>query len=551
MSLKALFEDISLTKVVADKTGAEIGNVVESYDYHKADIIDEKRFVPEVDFSKPENFAKYGSAEKYYEDSFTYIYSLYPYDGSLAEKLQWRNSGSYIDLYIFDNEYPRTTGYVNFSYGGWGSLQGSLEDGYGLSGDLEYIGVKGGPGLGGGIHNQSANVWDPDNNRESNLEVDLTEGVTVEFWLNKQAFDNTKTEKEVIIDIWNNELSSSADYGRFRLELTGAASGPSWLVTIMSGTTGVQWQTIGSVGVGTIIDGNWNHYAFSLLSASAGVTTKTYLEGGLQLTETIGSVGIDKIRGSMQANIGALLTAVSGTTTPSSTALGYGKLSGSLDEFRYWKTQRSSEKIGRYWFTQVGGGTNTDLANTDLGIYYKFNEGITGVTTTDNTVLDYSGRVSNGTWTGYAAGARNTGSAIVSSSAAPTEYADPIMYSFHPDVDAKLTALKLSGSTHDFENSSQLFSFFPSWMQENDFEQGGELKKMTQIMSSYFDNLYLQLERKTFLPTDCWTERALLHQSYLQMLIFLNSWVIETKTDVIEIRCRILKTRYIKTSTTT
>ena len=494
MSLKALFEDISLTKVVADKTGAEIGNVVESYDYHKADVIDEKRFVPEVDFSKPENFAKYGSAEKYYEDSFTYIYSLYPYDGSLAEKLQWRNSGSYIDLYIFDNEYPRTTGYANFSYGGWGTLQGSLQDGYGLSDDLEYIGIKGGPGLGGGIHNQSANVWDPDNNRESNLEVDLTEGVTVEFWLNKEAFDNTDTEKEVIVDIWNNELSSSADYGRFRLELTGAASGPSWLVTIMSGTTGVQWQTIGSVQAATVTDSNWHHYAFTFLSASTGVTTKTYLDGDLQLTETIGSAGINKIRGSMQANIGALLTAVSGTTTPSSTALGYGKLSGSLDEFRYWKTQRSSEKIGRYWFTQVGGGTNTDLANTNLGIYYKFNEGVTGVTTTDNTVLDYSGRVSNGTWTGYAAGARNTGSAIVSSSAAPSEYADPIMYSFHPDVDAKLTALKLSGSTHDFENSSQLFSFFPSWMQENDFEQGGELKKMTQIMSSYFDNLYLQLE---------------------------------------------------------
>ena len=186
MSLKALFEDISLTKVVADKTAAEIGDVVESYEYHKADIIDEKRFVPEVDFSKPENFAKYGSAEKYYEDSFTYIHSLYPYDGSLSEKLQWRNSGSYLDLYIFDNEYPRTTGYINFSTDGWGSIVGTLKDGYGLSDALEYIGVKGGPGIGGGVQNQSSNVWDPNNNRESNLEIDLTEGVTVEFWLNKE-----------------------------------------------------------------------------------------------------------------------------------------------------------------------------------------------------------------------------------------------------------------------------------------------------------------------------------------------------------------------------
>jgi hypothetical protein len=494
MSLKALFEDISLTKVVADKTAAEIGDVVESYEYHKADIIDEKRFVPEVDFSKPENFAKYGSAEKYYEDSFTYIHSLYPYDGSLSEKLQWRNSGSYIDLYIFDNEYPRTTGYINFSTDGWGSIVGSLEDGYGLSDALEYIGVKGGPGIGGGVQNQSSNVWDPNNNRESNLEIDLTEGVTVEFWLNKEAFNNSNTEKEVIVDIWNNEQSSSADYGRLRLELTGAASTPSWLVTILSGTTGVQWQAIGSATSTTVADGNWHHYAFSFLSASTGITTKSYLDGALQTTETIGSAGINKIPGSMQANIGALLTSVSGTAAPSDTTIGYGKLSGSLDEFRYWKTQRTSEKIGRYWFTQIGGGTNTDLANTDLGVYYKFNEGITGVTATDSTVLDYSGRVTNGTWTGYSTGARNVGSAIVSSSAAATEFADPIIYSFHPDVEAKLDSLKLSGSTHDFENSSQLFTFFPSWMQENDFEQGGELKKLTQVMSSYFDNLYLQIE---------------------------------------------------------
>lgn len=493
MSLKGLFEDISLTKVVADKTAAEIGNVVESAAYHEADIIDEKRFIPEIDFSKPQNFAKYGSAEKYYEDSFTYIQSSYPYDGSLAEKLEWKNSGSYIDLYIFDNEYPRTTGYVNFSHGGWGSLVGSQESGYGTSDDLEYISIQGGPGLGGGIQNQSANVWDPNNNRESNLEVDLTEGVTVEFWLNKEAFNDSNTEKEVLVDIWNNELSSSSDYGRLRIELTGATSGPSWLVTLMSGTEGVQWQTVGSVQNATVTDGAWHHYAFSFLSASNGIITKTYLDGSLQLSETIGSAGLNKIRGSMEANLGALITAVSGGTTPSNTAEGDGKLSGSLDEFRYWKSKRTSEDVGRYWFTQVGGGTNTDLSNTNLGIYYKFNEGITGVTTVDSTVLDYSGRVSNGTWTGFTPGSRNTGSAIVSSSAAATEFRDPIVYSSHPAVVSKLASLRLSGSAYDFENSSQLFSFFPSWMQENDLEQGGELKKLTQVMSGYFDNLYLQM----------------------------------------------------------
>ncbi len=361
MSLKGLFDTVAVTKIVDNKTSAEIGRVVESADYHDAQIIDQKRFIPEIDFSEPKNFAKYGSAEKYYEDSYTYIYSSYPYDGSLAEKLQWKNSGSFVDLYIFDNKYPRTTGYINFSYGGWGSHGTApawpTNAGYGTpqSSDLEYISLNGGPGLGGGIHSQSANVWDQTNNRESNLEVDLTEGVTVEFWLKKDAFTTTDTEKEVIVDIWNNELSSSNSDGRLRLELTGASGLDSnWLVTLMSGTSGVQWQTVGNTNLAAITDGSWHHYAFSFLSASAGIAAKSYTDGILQTTETLGTTGLNKISsGSMQAYIGALKTNVSGNTYDGLTMAGAGKLSASLDEFRYWKDQRSSEKIGRYWFTQV------------------------------------------------------------------------------------------------------------------------------------------------------------------------------------------------------
>jgi len=501
MSLKGLFDSVAVTKVVDNKTSEEIGRVVESADYHEADIIDEKRFIPSIDFSDPKNFAKYGSAEKYYEDSYTYIHSSYPYDGSLAEKLQWKNSGSYIDLYTFENKYPRTNGYINFSYGGWGSpgtapaWPGTAGYGTPQTSDLEYISLNGGPGLGGGIQSQSANVWNPTNNRESNLEADLAEGVTIEFWLKKDAFTTTNTEKEVVLDLWNNELSSSDSYGRLRLEVTGAAGIDSnWLLTIMSGTNGVQWQTLGNTGLSSLTDGNWHHYAFSLLSASAGITAKSYTDGVPQKEETLGSTGINKIRGPMQAQLGALMTSVSGNIYHGLHMTGSGKLSASLDEFRYWKTQRSSEKVGRYWFTQVGGGTNTDLANTDLGVYYKFNEGITQTASVDSVILDYSGRVTNGTWTGYTAGARNTGSAIVSASAAATEFLDPIVYPTHPDVISTLASLKASGSVHDIENPSELFGFFPSWMQDQDPAHGDELKKLTQIISSYLDTLYLQIE---------------------------------------------------------
>ena len=107
------------------------------------------------------------------------------------------------------------------------------------------------------------------------------------------------------------------------------------------------------------------------------------------------------------ANIGSLVAAkdASGTDLNDSDSslnpgLGFGKLSGSLDEFRFWKTKRSSKDIGRNWFAQVDGGSNVEDPNVDLGIYYKFNEGITLTSSIDKVVLDYSGRVSNGNWVG-------------------------------------------------------------------------------------------------------------------------------------------------------
>jgi len=749
MTLKGLFEKVSVVKTVANKTADQIGNNVESERFHAADIVNEKRFVPNLNFSHPEEFAQYGSAEQYYLNACKYIYNSYPYDGSLYERLAWRNSGSYLDQHVFDNEYPRTTGYINFSYGGWGAVS-SAAQGYGLPASTEYIFIKGGPGLGGGPHTQTANVWEPSQNRKSNLEFNLATGTTLEFWMRKAAYDPTKTQKEVIFDLWNNELTSSAQYGRFRLELTSAAASP-WRLTVLSGTTGFQSVSLAqnTVTTASVANDQWQHYAVSLKNTTEGksvnfdgiddgiqigvtddwnasiggagtaakpytlsiwvyrdgsstevaedlmsfgysggtrrlyittatgqitlknaatnwrkssvnlatgewyhvvatyaggiagashiyvngvladdststagapgllggdqastigksanllqyslggnlnnasiwkkelslaeaqeiynsgvpddlmghsaadyltawyplgngprdqldgtnvpsftnqlpslvngaptafaisgkiendqiqaysplnntITAKFYIDGNLNKTQyvstgltTLTASAIGPIQGGLVATIGALAAAPS-SSAPIASAYS-GKLSASLDEFRYWKTQRSSKDIGRYWFTQVGGGTNTDPANTTLGVYYKFNEGITGTTSYDTTILDYSGRVTNGSWTGYSAdGSRNTGSAIVESEAATAEFKDPIIYSTHPAVEATITRLGLTGSAHDLNNPAQLLTTFPSWIQEADGQNGNELQKLTQIMSSYLDTLYVQIQQ--------------------------------------------------------
>ena len=173
---------------------------------------------------------------------------------------------------------------------------------------------------------------------------------------------------------------------------------------------------------------------------------------------------------------------------------GYGKLSGSLDDFRYWKKERSSKDVGRFWFTQIGAGSNTDPANSPLGFYYKFNEGEVGITTVDKTVLDYSGRVSNGQWVGYAGYGRYNNSAMVESSASLTEFKDPIIYQNHPLVSSFRQETAERGYAYDLLNASSMYYSYPDWIVDEDGESGQDLKKITQVVASYFDSLFLQIK---------------------------------------------------------
>ena len=534
MSFKTLFDKASGIKSLANKSAEEIGNEIESVGYHTADILEEQRFIPQVDFTKPESFARFGSAEEYYVESVDRITEQFPYDGSLKERLDWENDSTYIDLHIYNNLYPRTTGYITMSID---PAVSNRIDGYGVPDVAEYISLKGGPHTNqdSGMNPYStnftgSNYLESSKNRESNLKYDLSgSGISLEFWLKKDNFDTSTTHKEVIFDLWNGENSSSAEYGRFRLELTasGPEVGPSlgdggrkpFILTVLSGTTGFVTSSVSSYSLTTasVADGEWHHYAITLLSGAVGITGSFYIDGELEnqfvsgalRTDLTGPAGtpasINEVTGALSAYVGALRAPISGTNTESSTTSSYGKLAASLDEFRYWKTQRSSKDIGRFWFTQVGGGTNSDtppfsddsnkeMVNTHLGVYYKFNEGITGYSSTDSVVLDFSGRVTNGAWTGYTSQSRNTGSAIISSSAATKEFEDPIIYSFHPLVTTLRDNLELSGSSYDVINNSSLYNSIPAWITEADMEGQKQLRYLTQIMGSYFDTLQLQME---------------------------------------------------------
>ena len=88
---------------------------------------------------------------------------------------------------------------------------------------------------------------------------------------------------------------------------------------------------------------------------------------------------------------------------------------------------------------------------------------------------------------------RKTTSAFVESGKVDREFKDPIIYSYHPDVTASIRQYRASGSLADKENSSMFYNLFPSWMQETDTQNGEQLKILSQIIASYFDTLWHQI----------------------------------------------------------
>jgi hypothetical protein len=544
MTIKDLF---TKSKVAIVESAESASADLESTTYLDTKIQDNASFIPFMDFGDPSVFAKFGSAEKYYTTGIERIYNTFPYDGSKSERLQFDLSSSYIEQWLYENKYPKTTGYAIFSADGWGG-QSSIADGYGLPANLEYITAY------GGLHTASAGMnegelyknfdksikFDLSNNRTQNFRVDPTSGTTIEFWLNKKAFATSSTEKEVIIDLWNGEAIASADYGRLTVYMTGSGVGDSganpFRASLRNGSQGFDDQSLASSAFTTssIADSNWHHYAISFLSEATGVRSYFYVDGVLENETSLGSGSVGELSGRVDARIGALQTAPRGT----SAIAGSGKLSGSIDEFRFWKTRRTSKQINMNWFQPVFGGANTEDSNTSLGCYYKFNEGIVGNPSTDGIVLDFSGRLTNGVWTGYAASHRNTGSCFVSASTLFVEPPDPIIYSAHPQVVALSTEMATSGSDYDLNNTTYLYNKMPQFIRDDDETTNDfELKNLMQIMSSYFDTLYAQtkilpaLTQKNYLSSSTkplpFANRLLESKGFVTSELFVDTEILE------------------------
>ena len=480
MSIKDLFGKTSRN---LEDTVQDVESVAFVEEKTKAD----QTYHPQIDFSDPKNFVYYGSAELYYDAAIRRIYQDYPYDGSKSEQIAFEHSASALERWVFENKYPKTTGHIQL---GTTEDFGSIVNNIALTGTPEYIRIWGGLHTDSSAtnladHFESSAKFDADKNRNQNWNCDFDEGVTVEFWMKKESFDLVNNPYEIVLDLWNGD--GPATEKRLVIGASALSGTDSLIASIKDGLTPNSSALIDL----TSLTG-WNHFAFTFYHENDQVKCDTFVNGDMVgSTTTLQSSRMD-FTGKVDGFIGALQTVFN-----SAGAAYAGKFEGYLDEFRFWKTKRTARQIKLNWFNGVGGGSNTDDATSDLGVYLKFNEGIVGNNTVDSVVLDYSGRLANGTWIGYpGSAARSTDSAINLSGY--TEAPSPIIYSTHPSVSSLVSEMQTSGSSYDADRGQAFFRSMPTWLQEED---NGNLRLFSQILGSYMDTLHVQIKELTELKT--------------------------------------------------
>jgi len=146
-SLKSLYqnnkEGTTVSKYLKQTSPDTVGSGVESEAHLESLNKRSKYFLPPIDYSKPENFVKFGSAYEYYKNTFDYISSYYPYDGSGLEKTNFYNDINPLEKYMLEAVYPRSTGHVFIGYPY--KLSSTNASQYDEITTANYIQVKGGP----------------------------------------------------------------------------------------------------------------------------------------------------------------------------------------------------------------------------------------------------------------------------------------------------------------------------------------------------------------------------------------------------------------------
>lgn len=421
------------------------------------------KYRPDITVKDPSTFAFFGSAQKYYEDAFDKIVGYYPYDGSKREILEWYDTASPIEVGLLQSHWPSYVGHINLNSSEYVSFYSGPQS---IS-ESEYMGnfTKG----------------------ETGLKLDASKGNTVEFWLKKEGWSDPE---EVVFDIgsYPGKVAAS-ESGQFKLLLSNSSGSPFY-ASYQLKTAGVTNLNIGSskLSKSTVADGQWHHYALKVFEQSGDLHMKLYVDGQYDSLVTSSVSPMSSVDTYMSGRIGAGQSDATGS------------LSGSIDDFRFWKGQRTSKQVSRFFDQKVFASENLEETyTTRLGLYYRFNKAVSGQDSIDKLVLDYSGNDITGVINEYTSTVRVNESAItVSPSTSASELKDPAL-SVEIDAVSELKSSLVSiGEAYDLNNASFLKNFVPEWVFDSNNKglsnNNSQVSVLFHMMAEEFDNIRMTLE---------------------------------------------------------
>ena len=427
-------------------------------------------FRPDIYAKKPESFSFFASAEKYYNDAAYNIINYYPFDGTQEEVISWYTGSSAVDIALLKQHWPGSVGHVEFKYN-------------------EYIDLYSGPQA-----IPEAEYLGKFFQKETGLRLDAVKGNTVEFWLKKDGFNSGVKPKEYIFDIGTYPgKQPESRSGNFKIFLKPGSGSPFHL-TYTSGTYGVVEQQFGSSNLtdSFVADSSWHHYSIIVWQEDSKLYIKTYVDGQY---DSQSNISVPTVMGSIDTFMGgAIGTEMSQTT---------GTLSGSLDEFRFWKGKRSPREISRFFDKKVYASNTQDSEYVNrLGLYYKFNNSIISDSTIDSLLVDSSGNDILGRIKNYTDSCRVSTSAITEQDSTDNnENPDPILTTQDPAVISLTTELQNIGKSYDINNPNLLENYLPEWAREsyknNASPEDEELHILLQLMASEFDEIKMRFNALT------------------------------------------------------
>ena len=166
-----------------------------------------------------------------------------------------------IQKHEFDKNYPRFVGYADFSDESWAGTfataytVGTLTFNLGESATNHYVITD----------NYSNNlVYNTGSNQVGSVQLDFSDGVTLEFWMKKDRLpDATETKNEVIFSISNTEN----DLFQVTTDVTASSK---ILTTFSKALTSAEFVYEFDTNLSTIADSSWHHYALAFSTNSAG-----------------------------------------------------------------------------------------------------------------------------------------------------------------------------------------------------------------------------------------------------------------------------------------